>query len=112
MPLPSFCRDEITVVRAGVKDSRGVQIRDWDNATTHKITGCSVQPTSTESNYDIREGVVVRAKAYLPPDADIKAGDRVEWQDKVFAVDGQPLPINSPTGRLLHIKATLTDWEG
>lgn len=112
MSLPSFCRDEITVARAGVKSSRGVNIRDWDNATTHKITGCSVQPTGTDSTYDTREGVVVRAKAYLPPDADIQAGDRVSWQGRTFIVDGQPLPINSPTGRLLHIKATLTDWEG
>lgn len=112
MALPSFCRDTITVVRASEKESRGVVIRDWDKTTTHTIAGCSVQPADTSTTYDVREGVTVRARAYLPPGSDIKAGDRIDWNGYSFAIDGQPLPINSPTGRLLHIKAQLIDWEG
>lgn len=110
--LPSFCRDTITVTRAGTKSSRGVSIRDWDNATSHTITGCSVQPKDTSGTYDSREGTTVRATAYLPPNADIQAGDKIEWNSLTFSIDGQPLPINSPTGRLLHVVADLVDWEG
>lgn len=112
MALPSFCRDVVTILRASEKNSRGVIIRDWDNPTSHTISGCSVQPQDTSTSYDSREGVTVRAKAYLPPNADIQAGDHVEWNGHVFAIDGEPLPINSPTGRLLHVKAQLIDWEG
>lgn len=112
MALPSFCRDEVTILRPSEKYSRGVKIRDWDNTSTHVISGCSVQPQDTSTSYDSREGVTVRAKLYLPPNADIQVGDHVEWDGHVFAIDGEPLPINSPTGRLLHLKAQLIDWEG
>ena len=112
MALPTFCRDSITVVRPGIKKSRGTVIKDWDTATEHVIKNVSVQATSSNTTYDTREGVVIRATAYLPPNSDIAAGDLVKWHGYTFAIDGDPLPVYSPTGALNHVKATLIDWRG
>ena len=112
MALPTFCRDVLTITRPGVKDSRGVSIPDWDNTTTHTISGCSVQPQDTDTVFDAREAIIVHAKLFLPPGADIQAGDKVTFDGVDYAILGKPLPITSPTGHLSHIRAALVDWEG
>lgn len=112
MALPSFANDEITVYRAAFKGDRGTKIRDWAKATHHTISGCSVQMRETSTSYDAREAVSVRAVIYLPPDADIEAHDKVVYETVEYAIDGAPLLLKSPTGRLTHKKATLIDWRG
>ena len=112
MALPTFATDTVTVVRPASVEKRGVSVKDWDNATTHTIAGCSFQPQTTSSGLDTREAVIVRAKLYLPPGSDIQAGDRIEFDGERFSIDGAPLTKRSPTGRLSHIIAFLVDWRG
>lgn len=112
MALPTFAKDTVTVARAATTNKRGVSVKDWGNAKTHTIDGCSFQPQSTSSGLDTREAVIVRAKLYLPPGSDIQAGDRVSFDGETFLIDGAPLTKRSPSGRLSHIIAFLVDWEG
>lgn len=112
MALPSFAKDTITVSRATAIDDRGTQVRDWDNAKSHTVAGCSVQFRETSTSYDAREAVTVRAVVYMPPDADIATGDRVTFDGVEYAIDGSPFLMTSPTGRVSHKKATLVDWRG
>ena len=80
--------------------------------TTNTVSGASIQFRATDMTLDQRAGVTVRAVAYLPPGSDVKAGDMVVYNDVEYKVDGAPLPVESPTGRVSHVKAVLVDWEG
>lgn len=111
--LPSFARDVVTVYRAPLIESRGTQIRDWNNATSHTVAGCSFQPTSTATTWaDERHTHDIRASLWLPPGADIEAEDKVEYEGHTYAIDGAPLPWKSPTGLVDHVVANLIDWRG
>lgn len=118
MALPSFARDTITVMRTTKFEERGVEVYDWDSAKTHDITGCSVQFTTTalngvlSANKSARDSLMVRAIAYIPPDADIQKGDVVLFKGSRYLIDGCPYDVLSPTGRVSHIKCNLVDWEG
>lgn len=111
--LPSFCKDEVEISRAPLVDRRGTKVRDWDNAVTHKLTGCSLQDVSTDTAWTyVRQGVTLRAVLYAPPGSDIMEGDRVSFDGRQFSVDGSPMPRRSPTGRVSHVECNLTDWSG
>jgi len=113
MALPSFCRETVDVYRAPIKDSRGTQIRDWDNQTKTTITGCTVQPSSTSTDMtEARAAVHNTAIGYFPPGTDIAKGDIVEWQGIKYLVDGSPMPMASPSGAVSHVRVNLTEWEG
>lgn len=115
--LPSWCRDAVTVVRPAATEQRGTVVPDWANAQRHSVTGCSVQVPTTSMALDGREQTALRGTLYAPPTASIRAGDRIEWTDFTgvahsFLVDGEPMPWQSPTGRVTHIQARLAEWEG
>lgn len=111
--LPSFCRDAITVKRAQLVDRRGTQVLDWENPQEFTVSGCSVQPNTTTRDFDGRAIQVTEDwTLYAPPGSDIKAGDRIEWQGLTFEIDGAPMPWTSPTGRISHIWARLSEWRG
>lgn len=113
MPLPSWASDEVTVWRAPLVESRRTEVRDWANATSHTIAGCSVQPASTASSFnDPRASDVIRATLYAPPNSDLLAGDKVEFDGNAYSVDGQPQTWRSPFGRATHMVANLIDWRG
>lgn len=109
--LPSFANDTIVVLRpALVEDSRHNLISG--DVERHTITGCSVQPGATDEDMHMRDTVTTRWTAYLPPNADIQAADRVEWAGRTYLVDGEPERWVSPTGMVSHVKILLVDWEG
>lgn len=109
--LPSWCRDTVTVWRAPLVDSRGTKVRDWTQATSHVIDGCSLQPGGTSTDFgEPRQANESDATLYAPPGADIEADDRVEFDGTTWAVDGQPMDWRSPTGRVTHRQARLTAW--
>ena len=111
--LPSFCRDSITVKRASLKDSRGTKVLDWSNPQSTTVAGCSVQPNMTSRDFDGRTIQVTEDwTLYAPPQSDIVAGDRIEWQGMTFEVNGAPMPWTSPTGRVSHVYARLSEWSG
>ena len=110
--LPSFCTHTVIVHRAPLKDVRGSLVRDWASAETHTLTGCSVQPSSTASNFEREEQVTDRWQLYAPPGSDLLTGDRVEFQGTTYDIDGAPYEWKSPTGRVTHVQAHLIEWVG
>lgn len=115
--LPSFCRETVMVVRPGVRQARGTTMPDWTKSQRHEIAGCSVQTSTTSMDMDGREQTSLAGALYAPPFADVRAGDRIEWTDPMgvehkFIVDGEPMPWASPTGRVSHVQARLSEWRG
>ena len=110
--LPSFCKDTVTRIRPGAKESRGSIIPDWTTATEKEIGGCSMQPASTSLTQDGRVlGLLDEYTLFLPPDADVQAGDRIRHNGQVYEIDGdvrvQPAPL-----RLDHIELRLRRYAG
>lgn len=111
--MPSFARDSVKIIRGEEKEERGTTVIDFDNAETHEITRCSFQPVSSATTWtDTRQAVTVRAVLYLPPSADIKSGDIVEFEGVKYAIDGTPHKWRSPSGRVDNIQCSLIDWQG
>ena len=110
--LPSICRTTITVIRPCEEDRRGSKVLSFDNPATFKISGCSLQHSTTNANFEDRANTETSAILYLPPDADIKFGDRVEYRNTVYEVAGQPMYYDSPSGRLDFVSVYLRDWRG
>ena len=79
--LPSFCKDVVTRLRPKTTESRGKTVPDWSVAPDYEeIDGCSMQPASTSLSTDGRVlGISDLWTLYAPSDADIQAGDRIEF---------------------------------
>lgn len=113
MALPSFCRKGVTVERARYVTERGTQVCDWDDPERHVIEGCDAQPRSSSTQWnDPAQAETVRLTLRLPPDSDIRAGDRVVVDGVRYAVDGAPHVWQSPSGRVSHVECQLIDWRG
>lgn len=111
--LPTFAKTSVTVVRAPYRTERGQRVRDWDNASSHIVKNCSMQPADTETgNEPGREPTRTRYNLYANPNADILPGDCVEYRGTRYSVQGVPLLWESPFGRNDHLLIRLTDWEG
>lgn len=111
--LPTFCTQTITRIRTTeTKDERGSSVPDWSKATERDIEGCSVQPSNTTLSQDGRVlGISETLTAYLPPEADVKAGDRIRFEGDVYTIDGEPRKWTAPLTRS-NIQITLKKWEG
>lgn len=111
--LPSFMRQQITRIRPSTKTLRGSTVPDWSNATTLVITGCSVQPAGTSLSQDGRVlGTSDGLTAYIPANADVIEGDRIEYAGKTYTINGEPRVWPSATGGLDHIMLNLVRWSG
>lgn len=112
--LPSWCGDTITVLRAPLVSQRGAKVRDWANAETHDITGCSLQLASsaTQDAYGRLESVATFGTILCPPGADVKAGDRVRFDGQTFEINGEPFAKRSPFGNCDHVRLTVTARRG
>lgn len=111
--LPSFCRDTVIRIRPGTKESRGSTIPDWNTATRASIKGCSMQPASTSLSQDGRVlGISDTYTLFAPSEADIEAGDRIEFHGKVYEIAGDVRVQPSATGRLDHLNITLKRYQG
>lgn len=111
--LPSFCNDTVTRIRPQVVDKRGTKVFDWTNPDEAEITGCNVQPSTNSREMNGRTLQVIEGwTLYAPPGSDIKAGDRIAWENLTFEIDGAPMPWKSPTGRVSHVYANLREWSG
>lgn len=111
--LPSFCNDTITRIRPGTIVRRGSVEPDWTTATTETISGCSLQPASTQLSQDVRVlGISDGYTAYLPPTADVLAGDKIRFDGNDYQINGEVRPWKSATGRITHLQANLVRWCG
>ena len=110
--LPSFCKDTVTRVRPATKTVRGSDIPDWDKASRDVVTGCSMQPATTSLSEDGRVlGITDLYTLFATPNADIKAGDRIEYNNKVYEIDGD-VRVFPGALRLAHIEVTLRRYNG
>lgn len=110
--LPSFCNQTITRLRPSTKQSRGSTIFDWSNPDRLEIGGCSVQPMATSLSEDGRVlGISEQMTAYVPEFADVKEGDRIEFEGDTYVINGAPKRWTAPL-RLSNIQLNLSRWEG
>lgn len=112
--LPSFATQEIKVVApAWTTDGRNVRKPDYgDAATRTAVPGCSVQPgASPELVTDGRNTATIRWTVLAPPGTVVEATSAVEYRGRLYKVDGEPLPWDSPTGALDHVALFLIDWK-
>lgn len=113
MALPSFCRDTVTVKRAREVDKRGTIVLDWSNPEEITLTRCSFQNQTTSRDTDGRTLQVTNgAMLYTSYDADVQAGDRVDWHGGSFEITGAPIPVYGATGRISHYEIPLSESAG
>lgn len=111
--IPSWCRQTITRIRPGAKTSRGSTIPDWDNVSELVINNCSVQPASTGLSQDGRVlGISEGYTVYLQPGTDVRAGDRIGFEGRIYTINGEPKVWQSATGRVSHIQLNIERWSG
>lgn len=111
--LPSWANDTVTRLRATIITQRGSEIPDWSNPDRLTITGCSMQPAGTSLTQDGRvQGTTDGYTCYLPPGADVLAGDRIEYGGNVYTINGEPRAWQSPTGRVSNMQLQLERWYG
>ena len=113
MAIPSWCQQSIVRIRPTERESRGSTIFDWSNPDRQTISNCSVQPAFTGLSQDgrvlgINEGYTV----YLPPNADVKAVDRIEFENNIYTILGEPKLWVSATGRVSHVQLSIERWAG
>lgn len=109
----SFKNETVTVIRPAMITERGNEVPNWENATTHTVSGCRVQPaTGEEIQSATRDAIVPRWTLFAPAGADIDARDRIRYGGADHDIDGALRPWSSPTGRLAHIEASLLRVEG
>lgn len=113
MALPSWASQTVTIIRPGTGIERGSEVPDWENTQETNVSGCSVQPASTDLSQDGRVlGVFDGMTCYMPPGTDVREGDRIRHEEAVYAVVGAPRRWQSPTGRASHIQVNLRRWDG
>lgn len=111
--LPSWAGDTILRIRAGRITRRGSVEMDWSNTIDAEIAGCSIQPAGTTLSQDGRVlGISDEYTCYLPPEADVIAGDKIVFRDKEYQVIGEPRIWKSPTGRVSNKQVRLERWAG
>ena len=105
--------DSVTVLRATLVDSRGTKKRDWSNPTQATVKGCNFQYVSSVQNRDGRLlAVAEEIRLFAPFNADIQAGDRIQYDGNTYEVDGLPMARRSPSGHLNHLEIKLREWVG
>lgn len=110
--LPSFCRDTVTRIRPGTQTLRGSTVPDWSKATTKDIEGCSMQPSTTSLSQDGRVlGIYDEYTLFAPSDSDIEAGDRIQFDGKVYEINGD-VRVQPAAMRLEHIEIRLRRYSG
>lgn len=109
----SWAKQSVTRIRPGVKEIRGSEVPDWDNADELVINGCTMQPAASNLTQDVRVlGVLDGYTCYMPAGADVKAGDRIVFEDNTYEIDGEPRVWTSATGNISHIMLNLERWTG
>ncbi|NEA22580.1 DUF6093 family protein [Actinomadura bangladeshensis] len=105
--------DEITIVRAPLVTRYGNSLTwDWLNATRTTVAA-GLQPGTSTEETGARDKVTTFYTAFVPAGTDVKVTDRVEWDDRVWEIDGEPRAWPQPeTGTGHHIEVRLRNDEG
>lgn len=111
--LSSFCNQTIVRIRGTLKDSRGSMIYDWNSTTEITINNCSIQPISGSIDINGRVlGLTNTYNVYVDTNADVHAGDRINFNSQIFEVNMEPMIWQSPSGRLSHKEFSIVSHKG
>lgn len=111
--LSSFCNQPIVRIRGTLKDSRGSMIYDWNSTTEITINNCSIQPISGSIDINGRVlGLTNTYNVYVDTNADVHAGDRINFNSQIFEVTMEPMIWQSPSGRLSHKEFSIVSHKG
>ena len=111
--LPSWASETVIRLRPATRIVRGSPILDWNNPEQMEISGCSIQPASTTLTQDGRiQGISEGYTCYLPPGSDVRAGDRIRFDENDYTINGEPENWKSPTGRVSSMQLHLERWRG
>lgn len=109
----SWAKQTIKRIRPNTKTVRGSDVRDWEKAEELEIPGCSMQPAGNSlsmNGHDV--GIFDGYTCYAPYNADIQAGDRIEFDGQIFEINGEPNKWTSATGKLNNMLLNLVRWSG
>lgn len=84
--------------------------RDWDNAVSLVVEGCTVQPVSSAEAWDAAGVNVTELLRVFGPrrvDLDVAGGDRALWGGEAFEVYGEPERWPAPGGGVHHVEIVL-----
>lgn len=110
--IPSFARQTVTRLRPATRTVRGSEIRDWSDPDRLEIRNCSVQPGTTELSQDGRVlGIMDGLTCYMPFGSDVQEGDRIEYEGKVYEINGAPKAWHG-VGNTSHVQCILRRWTG
>lgn len=109
--LPSFADDRIVITEPVWVEDRGSKHPTYPGPGV-TVDGCSVQPGVASEDLQLRDNVIVRYTAFIPPGTPVTRHARVTFEGDDYAIEGVPLRHKSPTGAVSHILAALIDWEG
>lgn len=104
----------VTVLDAPlVVDARyGSHRRDWDNAVATDLTGCSVQPYTSDEDVAGREFTATRVRLFTAAGPVPVATSRVVVDGTTFEVDGEPARWVDGLGRPSHVEVVLKRLAG
>ena len=109
----SFWKDQVTVLRAPLKNKNGMEYRDWKSASKKIIKNVQVTAQATSREFGDRVTQVTdRRTLRANYGADIMPGDRIIWKGDTYEIDGEVFVTVSPTGRVSSTRCTLARWEG
>lgn len=109
----SFMKDTVTVLRAPLAKKNGMDYRDWEKADSRTVNNVQITAQSTARDFGDRVLEISDRRTFRANyDADVKAGDRIRWNDDLYEVEGEVFHTKSPTGRVSSTRCTLVRWEG
>lgn len=86
---------------------------DWSQAPAElDVTGCEVQPGTTQEYLLSRDQVLVAWTVFAPAGTDVTEYDRVRFNGRAYTVYGHPAEWDSPSGRMNYMEIVLQDWKG
>lgn len=113
MSTPSFASVTITRLRYPTRTDHGTTITDYTaTPATFDIDGCWAEPSPSTEVADHRFALSTGWIIAAPPGIDLTAADHVRHQGIEYEIDGEPLPVPSPTGALDYTRIVLKKWEG
>lgn len=107
-------RKTITIQRAPrMTSTYGDNVPNWSGTLVQTVvTGCDVQPGTTQEYLIGRDNVLVAWTVFAPRNVDVTEFDRVLFNGRTYEVYGHPAQWDSYSGRQDYTEITLKDWSG
>lgn len=106
--------NRVVIVRpARVENAYGdVTYSHGPDATREPFEGSvSAMPGASQETWGDRDLTSVQYTVALQPQVRLGSRDAVELDGTLYAIEGKPLQVPSPTGALAHTLVALKEWE-